>query len=150
MRALFSLAVLVLGTIAGPLSAQQVEDCGSRMSPLSIAEPWEEYSRTFSNGKVRVALMDVLEPAGGAVYLMILSPPYAELGERQCKTIGIDGMGFWNADFSSLDASYDPAKGLRLTMSVDLYDPATGGGRQATLAAILNQATGEIDAQLFR
>ncbi|WP_083545420.1 hypothetical protein [Sulfitobacter alexandrii] len=147
------LLALALGAVAAaPLAAQQVEvrDCAGRMSPLGIVEPWEDYSRTYSNGKVRVALMDLLEPAGGPVYLMLLSPPYNEIGDRQCKTIGVDGIGFWNADFPTLDASYDPATGLRFTMAVELYDPQSGGGRAALLTATLNQATGAIDARLSR
>jgi len=102
---------------AGAVDAQQVVDCDWQARADALAEPWEENTRTFSNGNVRLALLDTIEPAAGAFHILIISPPYGELGDRQCKTLGMsEGVGFSGADFSSLDASYDPSVGLIFTM----------------------------------
>ncbi|MDG4951587.1 hypothetical protein NLM59_11715, partial [Weeksellaceae bacterium KMM 9724] len=69
----------------------------------NIVEPWEDNTRTFSNGKTRLALLDTIEPAAGSFHVLVLSLPLNELGDRQCRTIGMGGgIGFSGADFSTL------------------------------------------------
>ena len=136
-----------LGLLAGaPVMAQEAVPCDWPARADNIAEPWEEYTRTFAEGKVRLALLDTAEPAAAAFHVFVLSPPYDELGLRQCRTIGLNGMGFAGADFGSLQAAYDPAVGLIFTMTVQVYDGMDYTPR--TLRFTLNQATGAIGAQL--
>lgn len=140
----FLAAILVAGTAA----AQDVQECDWQASARAIAEPWETNTRTFSNGKTRLALLDTVEPAAGAFWLLILSPPYSELGDRQCRVIGRNGMGFAGMDFASLSASYDPARGLTFLVPVQIYgspDYVT-----ATLSVTLNQATGQIVTDIWQ
>lgn len=135
--------------LASAASAQDVGECDWRASAQALAEPWQENTRTFANGKTRLAVMDVIEPAAGAYYLMVLSPPYDEVGGRQCRIIGMGhGIGFAGIDFNSLDASYDPATGLTFALPVSVYDGANGGFAPKVLGFTLNQATGHIGTGL--
>ncbi|MEQ9261270.1 MAG: hypothetical protein RIG84_19450 [Roseovarius sp.] len=141
------LAAFGLALLAAPVAAQEAVPCDWAARADAIVEPWEENTRTFANGAVRLALLDTIEPAAAAFHILILSPPYEELGGRQCRTLGMPGgMGFSGADFGSLAAGYDPATGLIFTMKVQVYDG--GDFRDRGLRFTLNQATGEIGAAL--
>lgn len=143
MKYLFTAMLL----LASPASAQMAQFCDWIARADAIAEPWETNTRTFANGAVRLALLDTVEPAAGAFHVLILSPPYNELGERQCKTLGLSqGMGFSGADFSSLDAQYDPSVGLVFRMNVET--PQNGDFVGSTLVFTLNQSTGAVGANL--
>ncbi len=120
-------------------------DCDWQASARNIPEPWEAHTRTFSNGKVRLAMLDTIEPAAGWAYLLILSPPFGELGDRQCRLIGSNGMGFSGMRFDALSADYDPAQGLIFTLPVQMYDFQTSQPYERPIRIILNQATGQID-----
>ncbi|MBZ0127766.1 MAG: hypothetical protein K8F59_01495 [Rhodobacteraceae bacterium] len=134
---------------ASGAAAVTVEQCDWRARADAIVEPWADYSRTFSNGKTRLALLDVIEPAAGALHILVMSPPYDEMGGRQCKVISAaSGIGFFGVEFTALDASYNPAIGLMFMVPVQVYDGSTGMGRGAWLNFNLNQATGQIDAWL--
>ena len=138
-----------LALVANGAAAQEVSDCDWRASAYALAEPWEANTRTFSNGKTRLALLDTVEPAAGAFHILVLSPPYNELGERQCKVISATGsIGFYGLDFSGLQAQYDPAIGLGFAIPGQSYDPNTDRGRAMYLLITLNQATGQIDARV--
>ena len=143
------LAPLATTLLPLPALAQEVSNCDWQASAWALVEPWEANTRTFANGAVRLALLDTVEPAAGAFHILVLSPPYAELGDRQCRTIGMgQGMGFSGADFQALDAGYDPAVGLIFTLPVQRYVPDTAGFAPATLRFTLNQSTGAIRPEL--
>ena len=132
---------------AAPAGAQAVLDCGGwQASARNIPEPWDRHSRTFANGNVRVTMLDTVEPAAGAFYLMIIAPPFDELGSRNCAVIGSEagGMGLGGMIFDQLDATYDPGIGLTVRVPVSLFAPSTGGFDPAILAVVINQATGVI------
>ncbi len=151
MRTIFK---ILLSLTAFPVQADstppapQISECGWQASAQAIAEPWEDNSRTFSNGKTRLALLDTVEPAAGWAWLLILSPPYSELGDRQCRTIGINGSGFAGLQFEALRSSYDSATGLTFTLPAALYDSSTGGPIWQMLSVTLNQSSGAIGATL--
>lgn len=147
MKQFWLMALAVL--LSPPALAQEVGECDWRASAQAMAEPWQENTRIFANGKTRLALMDVIEPAAGAFYLLVLSPPFDELGGRQCRIIGMgNGVGFSGVNFSELQAQYDPAKGLQFTLPVTYYDGSTAGFVARTLNMTLNQATGDIGTDL--
>jgi len=148
MKIAMKAVAVCLGLMAGaPAVAQEAVRCEWPARADNIAEPWEENTSTFANGKVRLALLDTVEPAGAPFHILVLSPPYDELGARQCRTVGLNGMGFGGADFGSLEAEYDPAEGLVFTMAVQVYAEAEFQPR--TLRFTLNQSTGAIGAQLL-
>jgi hypothetical protein len=128
----------------------RVSDCDWSASADNIVEPWEAHSRTFSDGKTRLALLDTIEPALGWAQLLIMSPPYDEVGGRQCKVIGVESYGFSGMAFDKLTASYDPASGLTFAVPVQAYDERQGDHfGWFTLRVTLNQASGAITAQLL-
>lgn len=143
MKSIFlSLALL---PVAAAASAQTVVDCDWRASAHAIVEPWEENTSTFSNGAVRLVHLDTTEPIVGAASIVVLSPPYDELGFRQCKVVTLnEDIGFARVYWPSLSAGYDPARGLLFDVNVDVYDPATEQYPTVGLSFSLNQSTGVI------
>lgn len=139
-------AALTLATcLAAPLFAGDVAPCDWRASAANIAEPWEENSRTFANGDVRVALLDTVEPAAGAFHLLVIAPPYDELGYPGCSVVSFDGsMGYGGIAFEVLEAGYNPNLGLVLTMPAYTFDGSDGDMRRILLSLAINQSTGEI------
>lgn len=143
--------VLAALAFASPALAQSVGDCDWRASVQSLVEPWDapQNTRTFANGDVRLAVSDVIEPAAGAFHLVILSPPFDELGGRQCQIVSANNtIGFTGLTLDGMTSAYDPAIGLTFTIEAGAYDPNTGGTLPRTLTVTLNQATGAITATL--
>ncbi|MEM6711757.1 MAG: hypothetical protein AAF590_05685 [Pseudomonadota bacterium] len=144
-----ALAGFLLAGLSSQANAQTVEECDWRTFAAALAEPWEEKTRTFANGEVRLAVTDTVEPAAGAFHLMILSPPFDELGTRQCRVVSADGsIGFAGLTLSGMTSAYDPTVGLTFTFEAGAYDPETGGTLPRALTVTLNQATGDIRARL--
>ncbi|PSL17861.1 hypothetical protein [Shimia abyssi] len=139
--------VAIATTKPTELVAQEAFDCDWPARAEAIVEPWSENTRTFANGEVRLALLDTIEPAAAAFHILILSPPYDEVGGRQCKTLSLaEGIGFAGVDFGQLQAGYDPAVGLVFDVSAGEYDTGSGTTGMQHLRFTLNQATGEIRA----
>lgn len=132
---------------ATPAMAQDVVDCDWQAQARNVAEPWAENSAVFAEGQVRVAKLDTIEPAAGGFHLLILSPPYAELGDRQCKVITWDSIGFATIEFGALESAYDPAIGLMFSVPVRISE-GSDFTNPAMLQFSLNQATGEIGTNL--
>ncbi len=130
--------------------AQEVTPCDWRASAAAVVEPWDENARTFANGAVRLALLDTIEPAAAAFHILVLSPPFDEVGGRQCRIISADtlGSGFEAINFAELEADYEPSTGLLFMLPARVYDPEDGPAKMGRLSFALNQATGEI-ATLF-
>lgn len=148
MKWILAFALMIFAQTA---TAQQVGNCDWRASAYSLAEPWSENTRLFSNGKTRLALLDTLEPALGAFHILVLSPPYNELGERQCRVISYsDTIGFAGLSFAGLQAQYDPSVGLGFAIPGTEYVPETAGQRPIYLLFTLNQATGVITPRIER
>lgn len=147
------LTAALLAFLAAPTAALAMDptviDCDWQASAQFIAEPWEQNTRTFANGEVRVTLIDTVEPAAAWAYLMIVSPPRDELGFRQCKLVSNGGSGFSRLDFAGMDAEYDPARGLTFFILAGTYLNGTDDDPVFDLAVILNQATGEITTQVL-
>ena len=142
-------AVVIAALLGTPAVAQDVRDCDWPANARNLVEPWDDYSRTFANGKTRLALLDTGgEPAAGSFYLLVLSPPYGELGDRQCRVIGHNGMGFGYLDVPKLEAAYDPANGFTFVVPAEIFDGEIYVEHVLTLT--LNQATGEIGAEVSR
>lgn len=136
---------------AGPAAAEEswtsagVNDCDGRAYADFIAEPWDQNSRTFADGAIRVALMDFVEPAAAAYRLLVLSPPYDEVGLRQCRLIEMPGgHGYGAMDFAALQAGYDPQTGLTLSLPAKMPSPDGGDDGWFQLSVRIDQQTGRI------
>lgn len=140
----------LLGLLVGsPLAAQSVGPCDWQSSAQALVEPWEETTRLFANGDVRLATLDTIEPAIGAAYLLVLSPPRDALGGRQCRVIGFTGqMGFAAIYFDQLTSRYDPAVGLMFSLPVQIVDAETSFSNSGLLLLTLNQSTGAMTTSM--
>lgn len=137
-----SFAILALTT--APALAE-VAPCSDSTRVDVIAEPWEDNSATYANGKIRIAVLDYTEPAATAWKLLILSPPYDEVGYRQCRVVEISkNVGFYGFRFAERKADYDAETGLTLTLPAATYNPETGEPDWRSLTVTINQQTGEI------
>lgn len=142
-----TIILAVLSTFIVSAHAQSIEPCDWIANGANIIEPWEQNTRTFANGDVRITALDTVEPAVAAFHFMVLSPPYDEVGSRQCKIVSMSsGIGFSGADFQTLDASYDPAIGLTFTTDVQVLSSDSTSFNNQRLQFTLNQATGEMQA----
>ncbi|SMX39802.1 hypothetical protein [Octadecabacter ascidiaceicola] len=131
--------------LASPLAAQTAFPCNWQARADNIVEPWEDNIATFANGAVRVALLDTIEPAAAAYYLLVLHPPLDEMAGRSCTTVGLDdGLGYAGMFFSELDASYDPATGLTLQIPAVIYLPEQSFQNAVLLSIAINQSTGDV------
>ena len=145
----WAVAALAL-CLPGATGAQSIGACDDfRSSVFALAEPWEANTRLFANGAVRLAVTDTIEPALGAYHLVILSPPYDELGGRSC-TVVSDGGGLGIAwlTLEGMAADYDPATGLRFKLRAERWMPDSDSFVDATLTVTLNQASGAVTARL--
>ncbi|OWU86797.1 hypothetical protein ATO6_05720 [Oceanicola sp. 22II-s10i] len=133
---------------AVPAMAADVSECDVRGSAQFLAEPWEDNTRTYAQGAIRIAAIDMIEPAGAPFHLLIVSPPTNEIGERQCRIVdrGPGGYGFYALDISAIEASYDPARGLTLYVPAADYPADVSRPEFRTLTVTINQATGRITA----
>ena len=144
-------SLVATALLSGTAVAQEVGECDWRNTASSILEPWEEFTRTFANGAVRIAVIDMVEPGVAPLHLLVLSPPYDELNIRQCRIVTLEGTrGFADLDFAALDAAYDPAVGLIFTLPVRYFDIDLADIRETTLRFTLNQATGQMGAQFVQ
>ena len=131
-------------------TAQIITECDWAANPANIFEPWEEHSRTFANGAIRVALLDTGgEPACCARHLLILSPSGNGADEpifRQCRVASAQvNSGFYDIDVPGISASYDPAKGLLLSVPVGHWHEGIDSGRPPIVERMeirINQSTG--------
>lgn len=139
------LSIIAATFLASPVAAQTAFPCGWQARADAIVEPWEDHSATFANGAVRVALLDVAEPAAAAFYLLITHPPLDEVAGRTCTVIGLDeDLGYAAIFFDELEAGYDPAVGLTFTVPAIIYLPEQSFQNSALLSIAVNQATGAV------
>ncbi|MFC3166572.1 hypothetical protein [Paracoccus fontiphilus] len=140
----------VLALLAAPVQAQQIDvkPYGDAERVDAIAEPWEDNIATYANGDIRLALLDMVEPAGGALKLVVISPPRDELGFRQCRVIGADGMGFYGLDFAARQANYHPQRGLTLTMPAKHHTDLAPKGGDYRLSVTIDQQSGRITTEV--
>ncbi|WP_375688357.1 hypothetical protein [Pseudooceanicola sp. LIPI14-2-Ac024] len=135
--------------IAAPGVAQSVTDCDTRAGARFLAEPWEDNTATFAEGAVRIAVIDMMEPAGAPAYLMILSPPRNEIGERQCRIVeAAPHFGFYTIELADTLASYDPERGLTLRIPVTDYTDGPSNPPPFPLTVTINQSTGDVSATI--
>ncbi len=142
-------AIALTLSLGAPLAAtaQDIFPCDARAELWTIPEPWDENTRSFANGEVRLVLIDTIEPAAIPYYLGILHPPRDTLGGRRCTMIGFgEGIGYQVLYFKGLQAGYDPARGVLFSIPGRLYDPNTDFSNGLVLDVVVNQATGAVTA----
>lgn len=145
------LAGVTLAGLAGVAALAEpatVTPCGDYRSDVrNVAEPWEANTRTFAKGEIRLVVIDTVEPAVAALYLLILHPPRDELGSPLCSVVtSAGGLGFADMGLGPARASYDPASGLTVSLPVSQAEPMGAGFDEGWLSVTINQATGVVTA----
>ena len=134
---------------ATPAAAQVAFPCDWQARADAIVEPWEENTATFANGAVRVALLDVAEPAAAAFYLLILHPPFDPPAGRACTVVGLnEELGYAAIFFNELETGYDPSAGLTFTVPAIIYLPEQNFQNSTLLSITVNQSTGDVTVSL--
>ncbi|MEM8537100.1 MAG: hypothetical protein AAGF56_04475 [Pseudomonadota bacterium] len=141
--------VVLLLCVGNALHAQTIIDCEERAALSEMYSAAGEKLRTFANGDVEISIIDTGEQNLANVYLKVVSPPRDDLGLRQCRLIGAaQDKGFAGMNINSMESSYDPATGLQLSMIIRTYDPASETLPRRFLFFTVNQATGQITADV--
>jgi len=142
-----ALLVLGLGLLPIPSVAQEINPCDGRASATNLVEPWQQNARVFADGTVRVALIDTVEPAAAAFYVMVISAPLDVLDIPQCRLLGAtDGLGFAALDFAAMKLSEDPAGGLSFEIPAEVIRDTIFV--PVVMRFTLDQVSGDIDYTL--
>jgi hypothetical protein len=139
-----AIAAVVFATTAH--AEPTLSACEGQARVDSIIEPWSENTRTFANGAIRIVGLDTAEPACCSFQMAIIAPdPNDEMGLSQCLTLNDGGewTGFQFVDIAGTESSYDPGKGLLLSVPVKRYVDGINS-IQAVVDIRINQATGSV------
>lgn len=127
-RAWISAATLaVAASETGTARAAAVGDC-ERLDRISFLA---EGPRSFSNGRIRVALVDTDgEPVSGSMHVLVFIPE-ATIGSKcfavsRAPSAGGAAPGFYGIGWAKLQASYSPNQGLLIVLPYDVYDGSGG------------------------
>ena len=141
------LALVTSFLVAPAFAAPVLLDCSGPGGIDSVMEPWQDSTRTFANGAIRIVWLDTGgEPACCSSHMGILAPdPNDELGFRQCKILsdGAKWTGFQFVNIKGVTSSYDASKGLLLSVPVERYIDGIKS-KKAVIDVRINQATGSI------
>ncbi len=144
-KLLAALAVIVAPNLA---TAQQIDPCDSFGLDKSAASSAILDQRSFAQGAVTLALLDLGQPEAGNLYLMLQTPPNDATGNPQCRIVSWrQGQGFAQLEFSDLKSAYDPARGLTLSVSGLFVLLEEGFSNSILMHLTINQATGGITTE---
>jgi hypothetical protein len=141
--------ILVTAVLAAaPAASQTTVPCAGLIDLTQITEPWEQYSRSYAEGAIRV-FEAYLDPnlAAGAVIGVIHPVPGDPYPLRTCTAVlhaDPDARYFGEALIAEATASYDPARGLTVRVPVRFPDFAQP---IEAVTITINQATGEVTAE---
>lgn len=127
-------------------NAQSVRDCSKSGQRTVMVEPYSENTKSYSNGKTNVTLVDTGADRAWLM-LQVTSPPLQQSGAPTCQLISFDDyIGFEKVLMVDLQALYDPAVGLMFDIPVITPEVSNKWTR---LQFDLNQATGKLDAMFI-
>lgn len=131
-------------TLAAPLQAAEVLPCEGHIANARNVF-WDDPTRTFANGAIRLILLDIEEPACCSVHVMVLHPngddPFLS-----CSLISrSEGYGWLKASLEHATSAYAPGEGLRLSLPMIAY--MGEGEAPEILRLTINQATGQVRAE---
>lgn len=136
---------LALATIlvAAPLAAQSMRDCDTfEANARNTYGPYDQTIREFANGAIRVIALDVGEPASGSFHVMV-TYPHPDDPWQHCALISNEGnIGFGWLNTAEIEANYDPAIGLSVTIPVENVSGMASWDQILTIT--VNQATGTV------
>ena len=149
MKSIFVLMAMLLASMA---SAQRVQPCfdGARIpyraTAEAIAEPWAENTRSFADGKVRIAVMDTGEPAYGAYYLMVMYWAGGENEVRTCDLVSQGELGFVGMTLNGMEASYKAGLGLVFKVPTTFYNAVEDEFEEGFVEVVVDRAANIVTA----
>ena len=147
-----SVFVLLATLLASTAFAQQVQPCfdGARIpyraSAEAIAEPWAKNTRSFADGKVRIAVMDTGEPAYGAYYLMVMYWAGGDGALRTCELISQGEVGFVGITLEGMEATYKAELGLVLKVPTTFYNSVNDEFEEGAIEVLIDRAANRVEA----
>jgi hypothetical protein len=150
IRSAVSLAALAgtAGLAALPAWAQIVGPCDGLIDITMISEPWEDYSRSYAQGTIRLFEAYVSPTMAAGAVIGVLHPvPGDPYPMRVCTAVTYndpDNPYFGEVLMTEATATYDPAVGLTVRIPVrfpDLRQPIDA------VEISINQATGSVSAR---
>ena len=123
-----------------------VRDCDApQANARYLSYPYENATRTFANGDVRILTLQQDEPACCGAYVMVLLPSPEDPGMICAFVTTPDGMGWQGTDLRGTVADYDPSRGLFLRIPAWTYGEVHGS--PFSLDLTINQQTGVVTAE---
>jgi len=150
MKTIISIFLLIFSTAA---HAQRVTPCleGADIryeaSVLAIAEPWEDNTRTFADGDIRIAVIDTYEPAYGAYYLMVMYWAGNNSELRSCDLVSQGELGFVGMTLEGMEASFKPGLGLVLQVPTTFYNPVEDEFEDGFIEVVVDRAANRVMAR---
>jgi len=127
-----------LALLAAPATAQSVGGCDTWQANARNVD-WSDPTRSFANGAIRLIALDTEEPAASAFHIMVIYPD-PDQQFLDCRLVSLaSGRGFGGISLQRTEASYDPARGLTLTVP-----GTTGEGDALAITFTVNRATGQV------
>lgn len=118
-------------------------DASISLNALWIGENGEGV-RSFYNGMVTVLRLDTEEPAAASAGLAILMPS-GDGSEEPIFTACHVFLYYGSIDFDGMESSYDPARGLTLTVPAYEANLETGGrGSPNPIRVLINAGAGTL------
>lgn len=129
--------------VATPIAAQSMRDCDTfEANARNTYGPYAETIREFANGAIRVIALDVGEPAGGSFHVMVTHPHPDEPWQHCALISSENNIGFGWLNMAEVEASYDPAIGLSVTIPIESVSGVASWDQILTIT--VNQATGTV------
>ena len=129
-----------------PASAQQVQPCESggifpyETTALAIAEPWEDNTRSFADGQLRLTVMDIYEPALGALYLMVIFEPLGGTADlRNCVLISNGTLGFPDMTLEGLEVGATEGPEALFLVPTTFYNPTEDALEHGMLKVVIDR-----------
>lgn len=148
MRHLLPASAIAMALFAAPVAAQQVVPCDGLIDITMISEPWDNYSRSYAEGAIRLFEAYVAPTMAAGAVIGVLHPvPGDPYPYRACSAVVYDGAAgpyFAEALISDATAGYDPSRGLTVRVPVRFPD-----NRQPipSVEITINQATGVVSVK---
>jgi hypothetical protein len=141
------LLALGLGVLPIQAVAQEINPCDGRTVATNLVEPWQQNTHVFADGTVRVALIDTVEPAAAAFYVMVISAPLDVLDNPQCRLLGATGgLGFAALDFAAMTLADGTARRLSFDIPAQIIRDTVFV--PVVMRFTLDRVSGDIDYQL--
>lgn len=135
-------AALLATPFAASAQTHELVDCEGQWQ-ASIQNIWITDNgggiRTFYNGAIRVIRIDTEEPAAASAGLVILMPEaqgWEGIPGTVCRVL----WGFGSVDVDHIRSSYDPERGLTLTVPTSMMDSSGIGQNPRDIRILINAA----------